>query len=308
MPTLRQLQVRHPDAVMKWFARGRLWESDEQERAESFAKRRPAPGDRRPPSEDRRPRTGVPAGTTRIRAIDSKCRATRSVSGSPTTCDATGQDRRARRPALHQTMPRVARHLPNLLRSRCRRVERPPRPDRRSPGVKPGRPFGRTPEHPPSAASRKGRMDQESPGGPAFRESRRHPPGALRAGLHPRDARWARGGQAGQDVLVALDARAAADPADPVGSDAPLEDRDALRVGDRTTARGPGPSGRRRDDRPGDPVAHPVADARPGARAASDRPGDESREAAGKAAEGGADDRPRHSLQSEERPGCGGAT
>jgi 23S rRNA pseudouridine2605 synthase len=51
-PTLRQLQARHPDAVMKWFARGRLWESQEQERAEVFAQRRaprePRPRDWRP--------------------------------------------------------------------------------------------------------------------------------------------------------------------------------------------------------------------------------------------------------------------
>ncbi len=30
LPTLKQLQSRHPDAVMKWFARGRLWNSPEQ--------------------------------------------------------------------------------------------------------------------------------------------------------------------------------------------------------------------------------------------------------------------------------------
>jgi hypothetical protein len=41
VPTLRQLQARHPDAVMKWFARGRLWENQEQERAEAMARRRP---------------------------------------------------------------------------------------------------------------------------------------------------------------------------------------------------------------------------------------------------------------------------
>jgi len=27
LPTLRQLQRRHPDSVMKWFERGRLWEA-----------------------------------------------------------------------------------------------------------------------------------------------------------------------------------------------------------------------------------------------------------------------------------------
>jgi hypothetical protein len=31
-PTLRQLQSRHPDAVMKWFSRGRLWTSPEEAR------------------------------------------------------------------------------------------------------------------------------------------------------------------------------------------------------------------------------------------------------------------------------------
>src|SRR5262245_16601630 len=41
IPTLRQLQARHPDAVMKWFARGRMWESQEQERADAIARRRP---------------------------------------------------------------------------------------------------------------------------------------------------------------------------------------------------------------------------------------------------------------------------
>jgi len=41
LPTLRQLQGRHPDAVMKWFARGRLWESQEQERTDTLARRRP---------------------------------------------------------------------------------------------------------------------------------------------------------------------------------------------------------------------------------------------------------------------------
>lgn len=32
LPTLRQLQSRHPDAVLKFFARGRLWNSPEEAR------------------------------------------------------------------------------------------------------------------------------------------------------------------------------------------------------------------------------------------------------------------------------------
>ena len=30
LPTLKQLQARHPDAVLMWFARGRLWKSEEE--------------------------------------------------------------------------------------------------------------------------------------------------------------------------------------------------------------------------------------------------------------------------------------
>ena len=58
VPTLRQLQVRHPDAVMKWFARGRLWTSQDEERADALAKRRPVG----PPAGERRPRDWRPGG------------------------------------------------------------------------------------------------------------------------------------------------------------------------------------------------------------------------------------------------------
>lgn len=58
VPTLRQLQARHPDAVMKWFARGRLWESQDVERAEAAARRRPGGA----PTGDRRPRDWRPGG------------------------------------------------------------------------------------------------------------------------------------------------------------------------------------------------------------------------------------------------------
>ena len=82
---LRQLQARHPDAVMKWFARGRLWESQEVERADAAARRRPPAGDR-PPSGDGAGATGGRAANTRIRAIGSRSRATRSGGGSRRTC------------------------------------------------------------------------------------------------------------------------------------------------------------------------------------------------------------------------------
>ena len=59
LPTLRQLQARHPDAVMKWFARGRLWESQEEERADAIASAgRPATR----PAGERRARDWRPGG------------------------------------------------------------------------------------------------------------------------------------------------------------------------------------------------------------------------------------------------------
>src|SRR4029450_9939718 len=54
LPTLKQLQVRHPEAVMLWFARGRLWSSPEEERAAAQA--------RRTERELRRPALRPPAG------------------------------------------------------------------------------------------------------------------------------------------------------------------------------------------------------------------------------------------------------
>src|SRR4029079_18293904 len=57
LPTLKQLQSRHPDAVLKYFARGRLWNSAEEARAPYDDRRRDHRWDKRPrqdqPREDR---------------------------------------------------------------------------------------------------------------------------------------------------------------------------------------------------------------------------------------------------------------
>jgi len=65
LPTLRQLQSKNPDAVMKWFARGRLWESPEEARRQR-ARARPQK-DRRPFHKPRRftSRTPRPPGGNR---------------------------------------------------------------------------------------------------------------------------------------------------------------------------------------------------------------------------------------------------
>ena len=62
LPTFKRIQEKHPDAVMKYFARGRLWESAEEAKQEADARRARAPRgdargrDWRPGGEHRDPR------------------------------------------------------------------------------------------------------------------------------------------------------------------------------------------------------------------------------------------------------------
>lgn len=48
LPTFKQIQSRHPDAVMKYFARGKLWGSEDEAREALFRRRETRP-DRRGP-------------------------------------------------------------------------------------------------------------------------------------------------------------------------------------------------------------------------------------------------------------------
>ncbi len=57
VPTLKQLQRRHPDAVIRWFERGQLFESpDDAERARAAAAPEKRPRDWRPGGQHRDPR------------------------------------------------------------------------------------------------------------------------------------------------------------------------------------------------------------------------------------------------------------
>jgi hypothetical protein len=62
LPTFRRIQEKHPDAEMKYFARGRLWES--REAAQAFHDMRAANAARRPEGE-RRGRDWRPGGEHR---------------------------------------------------------------------------------------------------------------------------------------------------------------------------------------------------------------------------------------------------
>jgi hypothetical protein len=85
LPTLRQLQTRHPDAVMLWFARGRLWQSPEHARLAMVARR--SQGERRGPAwrpggshRDPRERFKVPRDEKR-RRFANRLRGTRPPQG-----------------------------------------------------------------------------------------------------------------------------------------------------------------------------------------------------------------------------------
>lgn len=89
LPTLKRLQDRHPDAVMKWFARGRLWPSPEAAREASLAATARRRGrEWRPGGEHRDPREKVQAmrraGNQKRRELRfERKQATRDVNSTP---------------------------------------------------------------------------------------------------------------------------------------------------------------------------------------------------------------------------------
>src|SRR5688572_24615790 len=84
LPTLKQLQTRQPDAVMRWFARGKLWDSPEAAADALRAERKGEGQERRGPKwrpggthEDPRERFKIPRDEKRRRFKDRLHRDTR---------------------------------------------------------------------------------------------------------------------------------------------------------------------------------------------------------------------------------------
>ena len=121
IPTLRQLQSRHADAVMKWFARGRLWESQQQERDDFQRRKR---GSQRPDrrSIERRGRDWRPGGEHKDpRARFDKKTKRRKPSGR------RPPERRSAKPWRENIRAKAAG------RRRPRGEQEPERPDRQPP-------------------------------------------------------------------------------------------------------------------------------------------------------------------------------
>jgi hypothetical protein len=154
MPTLRQLQARHPDAVMKWFARGRLWHTPEEAQLASTLRSRPAPADRRSPGwrpggehRDPRERFKVPRDEKRRRFARDR----RAKSWAP-----KGDRPAEPRPPHEQRPPRESRP-PRENQSRPPRENqpRPPRDAERPPrgSQEERRPYGNLQGRPPRGSN-----------------------------------------------------------------------------------------------------------------------------------------------------------
>jgi hypothetical protein len=136
LPTFKRLQARHPDTVMMWFARGRLWKSEEEAK-EAFRARQPK--DRRGPDwrpggthEDPRKRFEIPRDEKRRRFRDRlyRDRSEQQQRERPPSSDRGPRPERSDRPA-----GRPMRHSENRWRGPGRKPG--------GPGRKPGGGGGR---------------------------------------------------------------------------------------------------------------------------------------------------------------------
>jgi hypothetical protein len=132
LPTLKQLQRQHPDAMLMWFERGRLWESPQQARAQYDAEREQArrPPGWRPGGEHRDPREKYkkkPRDVRRREQMD-RWRQEGAAQRPKAERDRDWGDRRPPGPAGNR-VPRAESHRPDRpFRRPAQRPDRPPQP------------------------------------------------------------------------------------------------------------------------------------------------------------------------------------
>ena len=159
LPTLQQLRRTNKDVVMKWFARGRLWESREDER-ESWQRGRTAVGtaprghDWRPGGQHKDPRDRFKKKNRPERAWSEAARRG-SDSGSPVRRDrdklGAPRESRPRRDKPPGSAPRGHRPWSNKPPGRQARGASQPRNDRtRPPNFTPDRRESDAPPKPPT--------------------------------------------------------------------------------------------------------------------------------------------------------------
>ena len=197
LPTFKQLQAKHPDVVMKWFVRGRLWESPEEAEPHGAAPRRNE-GRRRgglAANTDPRARFDVPRDEKRRRFAAKLRRDTGGPSDAPPDQDTPPEDRpeeqkpfRPDRSGPGKPAGDRDRWKPRPPMGAGRPEERKPpfRPDRSGPG-KPAGDRDRWKPRPPMGAGRPDerkpfRPDRSGPGKPAGDRDRWKPRPPMGAG------------------------------------------------------------------------------------------------------------------------------
>lgn len=179
LPTFNRIQEKHPDAEMKWFARGKLWASPEAARQDTEARRYQGTRDRtwRPGGEHRDPRQPF-KDAKQARNVDRrKQRFERKQHGGRPQQQAAGagparpwRDRPNGRPTFARNQDPEEPREP----SRPRSPDREPRPDQRPDPSPPPRPS--EPAVPPPGPPERGRPRRSSgpkKGAPPKRNRRR---------------------------------------------------------------------------------------------------------------------------------------
>src|SRR5262245_9173014 len=98
LPTFNRIREKHPDAQMKWFARGRLWESPEEPQADRQRERRRLHRDWRPGGEHPDPRQTFKRTRTRDERREHNPRRPESTGQQPPGQRPTGQRPTGQRP------------------------------------------------------------------------------------------------------------------------------------------------------------------------------------------------------------------
>ena len=196
-------------------------------------------------SSDRRRATGGPAANTRIRAIDSRCRATRSAGGSPKICSATARTvrRRSRKATLRRDRHSARRSVVLLAKA----AEESRRGARGQPGGK--RPWNRDGARGPKPPWSR---DSERGGKPAWkRDGERAARPSSGPAQHPRNEAAVEPGRHARREACLAQRRGSPGSRSSRRGAGGERDRPRGCGGDRDRARGQGPTGSRpAGDRP----------------------------------------------------------
>ncbi len=158
LPTFKRIQEKHPDAEMKYFARGKLWASQDEARATAEARRAP---DHRPESRGRDWRPGGEHRDPRQKFKDAK---------KDRNLEWRKQRFERRQPPGTTTRPPAANRPPDTTRPTTPRpptahrpAEHQGRPDWRDRPPRAGKPQGQWQDRPPRAGKPQGQWQNRPP-------------------------------------------------------------------------------------------------------------------------------------------------